>query len=244
VVLLAGVAAVLGVIARGLWIGLVGVGRCSDQMLAPSRGLAPSRRALPRCSVDWRRAWRSGCYCGSVSGRAGRPEPAERNRRSFSPPLVAIGGAGILGYFGRQYAQQSEVNSVREALGLPTPSGTRAVAPASADVADLSYTTANDVFYRIDTAIAVPRVDPAEWTLKIHGRVANPITLTFDDLLRRPMIERYVTLYVNGAGRHIGNAEVARVSEGTCSSRCIRTSGRIRWSAVPSTGSGETPPQR
>jgi DMSO/TMAO reductase YedYZ molybdopterin-dependent catalytic subunit len=40
----------------------------------------------------------------------------------------------------------------------------------------------------------VPQIDPKTWKLRIHGRVQKPMTLTFDQLLARPMIERYVTL--------------------------------------------------
>lgn len=54
--------------------------------------------------------------------------------------------------------------------------------------------TPNDDFYRIDTAISVPRVDLDTWTLKISGMVDRPIELTFDDLLDLPMVERFVTL--------------------------------------------------
>ena len=52
----------------------------------------------------------------------------------------------------------------------------------------------NADFYRIDTALAVPQVPKDSWSLRIHGMVDREITLTFADLLRRPMIERYITL--------------------------------------------------
>jgi DMSO/TMAO reductase YedYZ molybdopterin-dependent catalytic subunit len=93
---------------------------------------------------------------------------------------------------------------------LPAPSGPPVPSLPGADVADLGYVTPNDRFYRIDTALVVPRIDPAEWTLTIHGRVRNPIRLTFDDLLRRPMVERYVTLSCVSnevGGDLIGNAK-------------------------------------
>jgi DMSO/TMAO reductase YedYZ molybdopterin-dependent catalytic subunit len=55
----------------------------------------------------------------------------------------------------------------------------------------------------------VPRVDPAEWKLTINGRVSTPLTLTFDELLKLPTIERYVTLACVSnevGGDLIGNA--------------------------------------
>jgi DMSO/TMAO reductase YedYZ molybdopterin-dependent catalytic subunit len=78
-----------------------------------------------------------------------------------------------------------------------------------ADVADLHYETPNADFYRIDTAIIVPQVDPGDWSLTIDGRVGKPLTITWEDLLKRPMIERYVTLTCVSnevGGDLIGNA--------------------------------------
>ena len=54
--------------------------------------------------------------------------------------------------------------------------------------------TPNSDFYRIDTALVVPQVSKDSWKLTIDGLVDNPMELTFDDLLARPQIERYVTL--------------------------------------------------
>ena len=52
----------------------------------------------------------------------------------------------------------------------------------------------NDDFYRIDTALVVPQVAVDSWKLSIDGLVDNPMELTFQDLLDRPQIERYITL--------------------------------------------------
>ncbi len=41
----------------------------------------------------------------------------------------------------------------------------------------------NSDFYRIDTALVVPRVDVTDWTLRVTGLVDNPLTFTYDDLL-------------------------------------------------------------
>ena len=51
---------------------------------------------------------------------------------------------------------------------------------------------------------------PDDWRLRIHGRVARPLTLTYEQLLARPMIERYVTLACVSnevGGDLIGNAK-------------------------------------
>jgi DMSO/TMAO reductase YedYZ molybdopterin-dependent catalytic subunit len=104
------------------------------------------------------------------------------------------------------------VSTARNAVVLPTPVDAGAVAPPQADfkVAGLAnYVTSNRDFYRIDTALVVPQVDPTTWQLRIHGRVNNPMTLTFDQLIKRPAIERYVTLACVSnpvGGDLIGNA--------------------------------------
>lgn len=69
--------------------------------------------------------------------------------------------------------------------------------------------TSNADFYRIDTALTVPVVDPADYRLRIHGRVAKPLELNFADLLARPLIERDITLTCVSneiGGDLIGNA--------------------------------------
>lgn len=54
--------------------------------------------------------------------------------------------------------------------------------------------TPNEHFYLIDTALSPPQVNLEEWTLKVTGLVENPYEINFDDLLTRPLVERYVTL--------------------------------------------------
>ncbi|MFT4306752.1 MAG: molybdopterin-dependent oxidoreductase, partial [Microbacterium sp.] len=88
------------------------------------------------------------------------------------------------------------VTAVRDALSLPAAVSTATV-PASAElgISGLSpVITPNSDFYRIDTAIVVPEVDPAGWSLRIHGLVANEVTLGWDDLLALPLEESVTTL--------------------------------------------------
>jgi hypothetical protein len=49
-------------------------------------------------------------------------------------------------------------------------------------------------FYRIDTALVLPAVDPTEWSLRIHGLVDRELRLTYKDLVGRRMTEAWVTL--------------------------------------------------
>lgn len=52
----------------------------------------------------------------------------------------------------------------------------------------------NNDFYRIDTAISIPRIDLETWKLAFVGMVDNPYEITFDEVIAMPMVERYVTL--------------------------------------------------
>jgi DMSO/TMAO reductase YedYZ molybdopterin-dependent catalytic subunit len=126
--------------------------------------------------------------------------------------VVAIAGAFVAELLGRQLGERKNVSAARAAITLPTPSASAsapALPPDTAVNGQTTFVTPNEDFYRIDTAFAVPQVDPTTWTLKIHGRVNKPITLTYADLLKRPMIERYITLCCvsnDVGGNLIGNA--------------------------------------
>lgn len=114
-------------------------------------------------------------------------------------------GRALLERAKRSVAGRSEVILPAAAAPLPQP-------PAAAElgVDGLSpVITPNQVFYRIDTAFSVPRVDLQDWSLSIEGRVERPYSLTYFDLLDMPMVERDVTLscvsnYVGGD--LVGNA--------------------------------------
>ena len=93
---------------------------------------------------------------------------------------------------------------------LPAPVSPAPTLPAGVQVKGaVPYVSSNSAFYRIDTSLYPPQVDPATWQLKIHGMVKNPITISWADLLQLPMIERYVTLACVSnevGGDLIGNA--------------------------------------
>ncbi|WP_431918567.1 molybdopterin-dependent oxidoreductase [Micromonospora wenchangensis] len=138
-------------------------------------------------------------------------DPESRRRFLRGAGLLA-GAATVVGLGGHWLAGRRGVSAARQAVALPTPSAAAPTVPAGADLslAQLApYTTPNGGFYRIDTALVVPQVDPETWRLRIHGRVRKPIELTFAELLARPMVERYVTLACVSnevGGDLIGNA--------------------------------------
>ena len=144
----------------------------------------------------------------------GPSAPVEPARRSFLAASVATAGiAATAGLAGRLLAERSSVATARSAVKIPRPTGTGPALPPGTDL-DIpglaSFITPNNDFYRVDTAIVLPEVDPSSWQLRIHGMVSREITITFDELLRRPLIEDYVTLCCVSdpvGGPYIGNAK-------------------------------------
>ena len=143
----------------------------------------------------------------------GVPEYAGPRRRGFLTASTAtVGIAAAAGLAGRLLAERSSVASAQRALRIPKPTVSTVPLPAGVnlDVPGISpFVTSNAAFYRVDTAIVLPQVDPGSWQLRIHGMVDREITITFDDLLKRPLIEDYVTLCCVSnpvEGPYIGNA--------------------------------------
>ncbi|MDA0661134.1 MAG: molybdopterin-dependent oxidoreductase [Planctomycetota bacterium] len=80
----------------------------------------------------------------------------------------------------------------------------------SATVEGLSrrFTSTTD-FFRVDTALEVPRVRLDKWRIRISGMVKNPIDLSFSELERLDIVERSSTLVCVSnevGGRLAGNA--------------------------------------
>ncbi|MGN6132613.1 MAG: molybdopterin-dependent oxidoreductase [Nocardioidaceae bacterium] len=101
------------------------------------------------------------------------------------------------------------VEAARRMLRLPVSRGS---VPAGAEVGPpglAPWRSSNERFYRIDTALVVPALDPRDWRLRLHGMVERELTLTYDDLLRCGLTEAWVTLCCVSnpvGGDLIGNA--------------------------------------
>ncbi|WP_237110610.1 molybdopterin-dependent oxidoreductase [Nonomuraea sp. MG754425] len=121
---------------------------------------------------------------------------AER-RALLTRGAATLGLAVLSGGAGRAITSARQSSADGRALVLPRPADPAKPLPAAVNlnVPGLSpFTTPNDAFYRVDTALIVPRVPHQEWTLRIHGLVDRPVELTFADLLARPLSERDITL--------------------------------------------------
>jgi DMSO/TMAO reductase YedYZ molybdopterin-dependent catalytic subunit len=134
------------------------------------------------------------------------------DRRQFLTGAAGLAAAAAFtGVVGR-WAQNRHfsVAARRTAITLPTPTSP-AVVPTGADLhaGGQPWQTPNSSFYRVDTVVYPPQVDPDSWKLRIHGMVDRPIELTYADLLKRPMIERWITLNCVSntvGGPYVGNA--------------------------------------
>ncbi|MGO2112920.1 MAG: molybdopterin-dependent oxidoreductase, partial [Pseudoclavibacter sp.] len=147
-----------------------------------------------------------------------QPAPASSpggvGRRSF---LAWAGGTALVGVLAAAGSQLSSagsaaVSTIRTALRLPAPATAAPPIPAGADLGIpglAPVVTPNSDFYRIDTALVVPQVEPKDWSLRIHGLVEREVTLTWDQLVALPLIETDTTLACvsnDVGGGLIGNA--------------------------------------
>lgn len=144
-------------------------------------------------------------------------EPAANTapaRRSFLQGLaggaVFTAAGGLLA--GAWRGAAAIASEARSRVALPRPASPAPAIPAGAEAGVdgmQPLVTPNKDFYRIDTALAVPTVDPATWVLKVTGLVDRQVELTFPDLLAKPLTERHITIACvsnNVGGDLIGNA--------------------------------------
>ena len=140
--------------------------------------------------------------------------------------VAGVGGELLLGKHARgtspgsAYAAPAPMTSTSTSTSTSAaaaPPATLTIEPAPQLAADEAlnitglspFYTPNADFYRVDTALVTPRISAGAWQLRIHGMVDKPMTITFDDLIRRPMVQHDVTLTcVSEAvgGNFIGNA--------------------------------------
>lgn len=116
------------------------------------------------------------------------------SRRGF---LITAGLAVTAGVVGQVFGNRTDVEGSRKAVGDLTPKTKAPEVPFNADfVKDgtPSFITSGDDFYRIDTALSVPRIRAEEWTLRVHGMVERPTVLTFDEIRQKDLVEETVTL--------------------------------------------------
>ncbi|MFL4477522.1 molybdopterin-dependent oxidoreductase [Paeniglutamicibacter sp. ORCA_105] len=142
------------------------------------------------------------------------PAPGASRRNFLLGTALSLVGAAIATGVGKSLATARNVaDSARSALGLPAAKVLAQAPPASAQV-ELSgmpkFITPNKDFYRIDTALTVPRINPTEWSLRVHGMVEKEFTMSFEELLAEDLVESYLTLTCVSnpvGGQLVGNAK-------------------------------------
>ncbi|WNB84553.1 molybdopterin-dependent oxidoreductase [Cellulomonas sp. ATA003] len=207
VVLCAVLGALLGVLAR-------------ERRLAASAGIAAvAAVGVVAALADTRTAAPAAVVVGAFGAAAGvvtllallraAPREARRppapvaagdgvTRRPFLHLVVAAAAVAAAGATaGRWVTSPDRLETIRAALRIPAPARPAPPVPPGADLGLAGVTplfVANADFYRIDTALTVPRVDPTTWTLEVRGMVDRPFRLTYDELLAMPHLEADITL--------------------------------------------------
>jgi DMSO/TMAO reductase YedYZ molybdopterin-dependent catalytic subunit len=145
----------------------------------------------------------------------GEPDVVGTNRRKFLlAGLSAAGAAVVAGVAGQVLSRQRfNVTGSRSAVTLPPPVQKAPPPQPGAELNNIAgispFYTPNAAFYRVDTAPVVPQLTTANWQLRIHGMVDKPTTINFDDLMKRPQIQRDITIVCvseSVGGGYIGNA--------------------------------------
>ncbi|CAN5389598.1 sulfite oxidase [soil metagenome] len=186
------------------------VGMCAGIGLLVGLHPLAARAAMPSTAPANGSEVRSG---SAASARSARPGA---DRRRFLQVSAVTAGLAALGGLGGRALQRTryDASAARAAITLPPAATGTPVSPAVGAGYDLGKSGIGFIvpaadFYRIDTALSVPQLDPATWRLRIHGLVDRELTLTYADLLARPLIERAITLTCVSnevGGDLIGNA--------------------------------------
>ncbi len=160
-----------------------------------------------------RPAWSTGLPSSSPVPAA-MPDWARRSflLRSGSVAAGAIAVAAV----GRNLLERTPAGPTSAGVGATLPP---AASPATSPAGDPSFegiagltpiVVPNDDFYRIDTALIVPRVNADTWKLTVKGMVERDVVLSYAELQAMPQFEQYVTIACvsNKVGEDlVGNAK-------------------------------------
>lgn len=202
--LLGAIAGRLALIRQGLGlailVGMGGLGMAaamspSDSTTAdavPPAVAALVSMALLAYLLPWARA--ADAEVSATAEDETPPDTLDRRRFLTRAGVVALGAVALTGAGRLLSGGRQAVEAARETVRLQL---RRPVAPANVSVPVTGvapWITPNDSFYRIDTALAVPRLLPEDWRLRIHGLVEREVELGYDDLVGRGLEEAWITL--------------------------------------------------
>lgn len=212
------IGAVVGVLARkrfsiavivfSLFGVVAALAAIADPQVSPFAAIVPSAVAAVVGLATLRML-----YNLSEPGTAADDETDHSRRNFILGAGTVLGVMALTAGFGRALIEASKrAVAGREEVVLPTSAEVLPAVPAAADFGVTGVEpilVPNDDFYRIDTALSVPRVDLQQWTLDITGLVDRPYTISYADLLDMRMVERDVTLSCVSnrvGGNLVGNA--------------------------------------
>ncbi len=132
---------------------------------------------------------------GTTSGGVSRRAVLIGSSAAVGVASLAAGGGGLLlGGAGDAAASRDAVTARLRAAPLSERAPAVPAGAAFPELGTPTFVTTNPDFYRIDVALQIPNQTAAAWRLRLHGMVDREITLTYEDLLRRPLVERTLTL--------------------------------------------------
>ena len=189
--------------------GVVGIAaQLADSQGEPAAAVASTMVAMAAGMATW-----YGLVSWSQQSAAEATGDIEdSSRRRFVIGLAGAATVTIVSIGVGRAMLRSRAEAQRASLELPQPIE-RALDPTAANDFGLPgvppIVVSGTTFYRIDTALVVPSIDPDEWKLKITGLVDREVEFSYQDLNEMDLVERYVTLACvsNEVGdRLVGNA--------------------------------------
>ena len=151
------------------------------------------------------RAWRAAVLPERADGATAEATPETDTaapkgidrRRFFLVAAISGASAVVVGVASRAVSMTvGSVEAIRDSLKLPA-AKSKVTIPEGAelDIKGLSKLyTPNKDFYRVDTALTVPTIDPTTWRLTIDGMVDQKVEMSFQDLLDMGLDEYSITL--------------------------------------------------
>jgi DMSO/TMAO reductase YedYZ molybdopterin-dependent catalytic subunit len=227
VVVAVGIGALLGIVAsRSFVLGASGfaafallgfVASTADPTTSPalSAAVAAVAAVVGIQALSWllgpaRIPGRADSAGTETDARRGMPDWSRRGLLIRAGGLAAV--SIVAGIGGRRLIDANRSAPATGGTVIPPPGEVAALPPgASLEIEGLTpIVVPNESFYRIDTALIVPSVDVATWSLRVHGLVDRETTLTYEELVDLPMFEQYVTIACVSnevGGDLVGNAK-------------------------------------
>ena len=132
-----------------------------------------------------------------VAGAGADHTAHEDGRSDRRHVLAAAAGLGAVAVTGGALGRTLSRGASPSSVALPAaaePLATLATGLEDSVRGISAFRTPNSQFYRIDTALVIPRVSTDGWKLTIDGQVDRPYEITYAELLAMPMVERDITL--------------------------------------------------